>query len=59
MDSGAKVLVVHADLLDEAGSVVPDGVVVLVAPTPPVLAEAFGIDQGRCRVPDGDTHWGR
>lgn len=57
VDSGAKVLVVHADLLDEAREIVPDGVTVLVAPTPPVLAAAFGIDQDRGRVPEGDTHW--
>ncbi len=59
VDSAAKVLVVHADLLDEARAVVPDGVHVLVAPTPPVLADAFGIDVDRCRVPDGDTDRGR
>jgi long-chain acyl-CoA synthetase len=59
VDSGAKVLMVHADLLDEARAVVPDGVAVLVAPTPPVLADAFGIDEDRCRVSDGDTDWGR
>ena len=57
VDSGAKVLVVHADLLDEARPVVPDGVTVLVAPTPPELADAFGIDEERCRVPAGETDW--
>ncbi|HEX4869014.1 MAG TPA: AMP-binding protein [Acidimicrobiales bacterium] len=57
LDSGAKVLVVHADLLDEARRVVPDGVEVLVAPTPPALADAFGIDPARCVVAEGDMDW--
>lgn len=59
VDSGAKVLVVHADLLDEARAVVPDGVTVLVAPTPAALADAFGIDEDRGRVAAGDTDWDR
>ena len=57
VDSGAKVLVVHADLLDEARPVVPDGVTVLVAATPPPLADAFRIADDRARVTDGDTDW--
>lgn len=57
VDSGAKVLVVHADLLPEARPVVPEGVVVLVVPTPSEIAVAFGLAEEQCGVPDDETDW--
>lgn len=42
-DSGARVLVVHADLLPQIAALVPAGVTVIVVPTPPEIAAAYGI----------------
>jgi long-chain acyl-CoA synthetase len=44
-DSGAKVLVVHADLLGQTDGQVPDGCVVLVVDTPPEVSAAYGCPQ--------------
>ena len=52
-DSGAKVVVVHADLLPGIASHLPDGVPVLVCATPPEIAGAYGIAPELCDVPDG------
>ena len=56
-DSGAKALIVHADLVPEAERALPAQVPMLVAATPPELAEAFGLSPQQCRVPDGATNW--
>lgn len=53
VDSGAKVLVVHVDLLDEARAVVPDGVTLLVAPTPPGSTRSAAGFTGRVVAVDG------
>ncbi|MDU7524973.1 MAG: AMP-binding protein [Roseomonas mucosa] len=42
-DSGARVLVVHADLLPGIAAAVPDGVAVIAVPTPPGILDAYGI----------------
>ncbi|MBT7759429.1 MAG: AMP-binding protein, partial [Rhodospirillaceae bacterium] len=57
-DAGADVLVLHADLL--AGldlSVMPAGLKLLVAATPPELQSAYGIDAGKCDVPHDQVNW--
>jgi len=56
-DSGAKALVIHADLLPHVAGHVPDGVPVFVAPTPPEIAAAYGIADEACAVPAGMTAW--
>src|SRR3546814_14315092 len=56
-DSGAKALVVHADLVPEAERALPPGVPMLVVATPPELAEAFGVPAWECDVPAGATDW--
>jgi len=42
-DCAAKVLVAHADLLVGIASGIPAGVKVLVVPTPPEIADAYGV----------------
>ena len=42
-ESGAKVVVIHADLLGPIRSAIPQGVHILVVETPPEVAEAFRI----------------
>jgi len=56
-DSGAKALIVHADLVPEAERALPPGVPMLVVATPPELAEAFGVSPQECGVPAGATDW--
>ena len=56
-NSGAKVIVVHADLLGPIRAVIPDGVTVLVVPTPGELAEAYGASADACAVPAGMIDW--
>jgi len=56
-DSGAKVLVVHADLLPQIEAAVPRNVeVVVVAPHRAVTA-AYGIARQRASVPAGTRAW--
>lgn len=43
-DSGAKVLIIHADLLRELHRSIPAGVHVLAVRTPELLAERYGIE---------------
>ncbi len=56
-DSEAKVLIVHADLLEEIKAAIPHGVLVIAAPTPPDIRDAYGIDDGLCSVPEGIISW--
>jgi long-chain acyl-CoA synthetase len=58
-NSGARAILIHADLLEPVRSVLPPGVPVLVIETPPEVAEAYGVDPGRRRVPDGMIDWSR
>ncbi|WP_338664682.1 AMP-binding protein [Pararoseomonas sp. SCSIO 73927] len=51
-DSGARVLVVHADLLPGIAASVPPGVVVIAVPTPPEVLEAYGIVARPAAPPD-------
>jgi len=53
-DSGAKALVVHADLLVRLGDAVPDGRLVRVVSTPPEIAAAYGVDEMPARSSGSD-----
>jgi long-chain acyl-CoA synthetase len=52
-DSGAKVLVAHADLFRAVGGAIPRGLPVLAVETPPEIIAAYGIDPAHAQVPDG------
>jgi long-chain acyl-CoA synthetase len=54
-NSGAKAIVIHADLLRGVEGALPAGVPVLVAPTPEYIREAYNILPEACAVPDGYT----
>ncbi len=56
-DSGARAVVIHADLLARLGPDLPAGVPVLVVETPSEIAAAYGIDAALCGVPGGATGW--
>jgi len=56
-DSGARVLVVHADLLPALAPSLPAGLTVLIVATPPEIAEAYGIPAQQCAVPVDQTDW--
>jgi len=55
---GAKVIVIHADLISGIAAALPKDVPVLVVPTPPEIAQAYRIDPAQCAVPAGRTEWG-
>lgn len=59
IDSGARALVVHADLYPKVKSVVPEGTTVLIVETGPEIAAAFGLDPALCSVPPGSLDWHR
>lgn len=42
-DSGVKLLVIHADLLEPVRAAIPAGLPVVVVPTPPEVREAYGM----------------
>lgn len=50
-DSGARVLVAHADLLAGVRDALPAGLRVIAVPTPPELARPYGVADARCAVP--------
>jgi long-chain acyl-CoA synthetase len=56
-DCGAKAVVAHSDLLPQAGPAVPKGVALIVVPTPPEIAAAYGVTAAQCRVPAGARLW--
>ena len=56
-DSGAKALVVHADLLPQIEGNLPEDVTVLVVATPAEISEAYRIPPERTRVPAGRLDW--
>ena len=56
-DSGAKVLVAHADLLEPCRAALPGELPVLAVPTPPDIAAAYGLNPAQCRLPPGATEW--
>ena len=56
-DCGARVLLVHADLWPQIDGHLPGGVTVLIAPTPPEIAGAYGIDPAACEIPADAISW--
>src|SRR6187549_832928 len=56
-DSGAKILVCHADLLPQIRDGLPDHIKLLVVTTPPEIAGAFNVPAALTKVPDGMTDW--
>lgn len=56
-NSGAKVLVIHADLLPPIAADIPDDVQVRVVETPAEIRLAYGLSPERCRVPEGMEPW--
>ncbi len=56
-DSGAKVLVCHADLLPQIAAGLPEGIARLIVATPPEIATAFGISDHAAQVPAHEQDW--
>ena len=56
-DSGAAVLVCHADLLPQIAAGIPAGIKLLTVATPPEIAAAFGLSPDAALVPDGYEDW--
>jgi long-chain acyl-CoA synthetase len=54
-NSGARAIVIHADLIPAVRNALPEGVPVLVVATPPEIAQAYGIDAAP--VPPGMVDW--
>ena len=57
IDSGAKALVAHADLLHGIRHVVPDELPVIVVATPRLIQEAYAIDASTCSPPSEYPVW--
>jgi long-chain acyl-CoA synthetase len=56
-DSGAEILVCHADLLRQIATGLPDHLRLLVVRTPSEIAAAFDIAPALTHVPGGATDW--
>jgi long-chain acyl-CoA synthetase len=56
-NSGARVVVIHADLYEPIKSAIPAHVPVLVVPTPPEIRAAYGLTAAQCAMPVGMTEW--
>lgn len=56
-NSGAKAIVIHADLIEPIREALPKGVPVLVVSTPPEIASAYSVPAKACAVPAGMTDW--
>lgn len=56
-DSGAHVLVCHADLLPQIAEGLPKRLPLLVVTTPPEIAAAFDVSPELASVRNGDTDW--
>ena len=56
-DCGAKLLVIHADLLPALESAIPPEVKILVVSTSPEIQNAYAIDKALCLVPAGEKDW--
>ncbi|ACG77147.1 acyl-CoA synthetase (AMP-forming)/AMP-acid ligase I [Phenylobacterium zucineum HLK1] len=54
-NSGAKAIVIHADLIEGIREALPPGVPVLAVATPAEIAEAYGVEAAP--VPPGMTDW--
>ena len=58
-DSGAKAIVIHADLLSRMRDALPDGLTRLVVPTSPAVRAAYGVAAAEGEVPFGELNWSR
>ena len=56
-DSGARVLVIHADLYHGIREVIPDNISVLVVETPAEIGAAYAIPGELCAVPGDRPNW--
>ncbi|HJQ55760.1 MAG TPA: acyl-CoA synthetase [Vineibacter sp.] len=56
-DCSAKVLVVHADLLPQIESAIPDSTRVFVVPTPAEIATAYHVTSDNAALPRGRAGW--
>jgi long-chain acyl-CoA synthetase len=56
-DCGARVVILHADLLPQIRAGIPDHVPAFVVPTPPEVSTAYGISEEACNVPAGYEDW--
>jgi len=56
-NSGARAIVIHADLLGPIRNALPPGVPVLVVETPREIAQAYGVPDHACKVPEGFSAW--
>ena len=56
-NSGAKAIVIHADLLAGIETAIPEEVPVIVVATPPEIRAAYGISGDFARVPRGSEEW--
>jgi long-chain acyl-CoA synthetase len=56
-DSGAKLLLIHADLLPKVQAVLPSHVRVIVVETPAEIGEAYGINTTEAALPEGTLRW--
>ncbi len=56
-DSGAKALIVHADLLAKVTAELSSDLLVLVVPTPKPIATAYNLDTELCKAPAGAHIW--
>lgn len=54
-DSGARLLVCHADLLPQIADGLPDGLPIMIVRTPPEIAAAYGVADAATHVPAGHT----
>jgi long-chain acyl-CoA synthetase len=56
-DCGARVLIVHADLLGPIATAIPPGTKILCVPTPPEIQAGFGVSDAATRIPAGVTDY--
>lgn len=56
-DCEAKVIVAHADLLRHVAERIPEDVTVLCVPTPPEIADAYGLDASETEALPGIAAW--
>jgi len=56
-DSGAKLVLAHADLIDRVVGDLPDGVSLLGVATPDEIAQAYAIDPANASLPAGLRDW--
>jgi long-chain acyl-CoA synthetase len=56
-DSGARLLVIHADLLGRVQHVLPAGMAVIVVDTPAEVRDAYGLADTATAMPPGALRW--